>query len=97
MVSPPSQACSGGTVAKAAAPSSATVATAAIEWCAVHAKAASTAANTARLPTSVGIRRRSASLPPSVLPATSPTPNSSRMGDTAAAAMPLTPVRMGAM
>ena len=49
------------------------------------------------LPSTVGTSQRSANLPPSRLPTTSPPPNTSRIGDTACSDTPVIWVRIGAI
>ncbi len=89
--------CSGGTVAKPKPPmsTSATI----VSTCddAVSAKPVMTTASIPRVTTRVRGTETCAARPPSALPASSPTPKSTRSHGTVVAAKPLTPVSVYAM
>ena len=89
--------CSGATVANPTMPNNALNAIIAGLLCSANVIAPSTIASATSEPSSVITRCLSASLPPSRLPTTMPPPNTSRIGDTALSAKPVTRVRMGWM
>ena len=65
--------------------------------CIVPAKIVRITTMASRNATSEGIRRQSASLPPSVLPTVSPRPNNSSTSVTACGVKPVTSSRIGVM
>lgn len=89
--------CNGGTVAKPKPPSRNSVTIAGTAAWAVNANTASTTTSATSTVYSVGISARSANLPPTRLPSTGPTPNSTSSQLTALLGRPATSVIMGAM